>query len=486
MKTKHTAKDGACREVAPEARERGCLRCDIPPFCRNNYYTGKLLTERDLHAEQRYLIDKLRLHHLALHGWGTVCGLKVKRHPHCPALRLVIEPGQAIDGCGREILVREEKQIELPKPPDPASEPPEPCPPEPEPVKPPTAQQAEQTGPAHQHRPAVAMEHGPSDDPYPHRPPQGNPDEACASPPEPCPPKTRCLYICLRYAECETEFTPAPFDECACNCNAQRPNRICETYKVELLDEEPENWERIRKARSECPLGDCADLYKTILEPCLKPGWPECIPLAVIRDYVPGNEVTDEMIDNWEYRPLLPSTRLLDQLIRCILDKLPTRELTHIIDTNWSHGREHKCHEFWTHFVGQQDSPKAFQVTFSAPVRVEGLSPRSFQALVVRQPKKGKEGGFMEVAPADVWASNDRKQFFLRLKPDYAECLRQDASFDLYLTLRCDVIVDDRGLAVDGDLLARLQGNDYHCDVPPDTGDGIPGGTFESWIRVVG
>src|SRR5262245_46337129 len=100
MKTKPKTKNGPCKD-APEARERGCLPCEMQPFCRNNYYTGKLLTERDLRAEQRYLIDKLRLHHLALHGWGVVCGLKVVPHPYCPELRLVIEPGQAIDGCGR-------------------------------------------------------------------------------------------------------------------------------------------------------------------------------------------------------------------------------------------------------------------------------------------------------------------------------------------------------------------------------------------------
>ena len=67
--------------------------CDIPPFCRNNYFTGKLLTERDFTAEQQYTIDTLRLHHVALHGWGVVCGLKVKPHPRCPDLRLVVEPG---------------------------------------------------------------------------------------------------------------------------------------------------------------------------------------------------------------------------------------------------------------------------------------------------------------------------------------------------------------------------------------------------------
>jgi hypothetical protein len=41
-----------------------CGPCDIPGFCRSYFYTGKLLTEGDLNRDQRYLIDKFRLHHV--------------------------------------------------------------------------------------------------------------------------------------------------------------------------------------------------------------------------------------------------------------------------------------------------------------------------------------------------------------------------------------------------------------------------------------
>jgi hypothetical protein len=96
------------------AHECKPIPCDIPEFCRNNYFTGKLLTERDLTAEQRYLIDKLRLHHIALHGWGVICGLKVRSHPHCPDRRAIVEPGLAVDSCGRFIRVLKEIEVELP------------------------------------------------------------------------------------------------------------------------------------------------------------------------------------------------------------------------------------------------------------------------------------------------------------------------------------------------------------------------------------
>src|SRR5215475_13769993 len=89
-------------------RERTCVYCDIPDFCRNHFYRGKLLTERDFSDEQLYMVNKLRLHRLALHGWGVVCGLTLHPHPHCPELRLVVEEGYAIDDCGREIRVLED------------------------------------------------------------------------------------------------------------------------------------------------------------------------------------------------------------------------------------------------------------------------------------------------------------------------------------------------------------------------------------------
>src|ERR1041384_134948 len=97
------------------AQECKPIPCDIPEFCRNNYFTGKLLTERDLTAEQRYAMDKLRLHHMALHGWGVICGLRVRSHPHCPDRRVIVEPGLAVDSCGRFIRVLKEIEVELPQ-----------------------------------------------------------------------------------------------------------------------------------------------------------------------------------------------------------------------------------------------------------------------------------------------------------------------------------------------------------------------------------
>jgi hypothetical protein len=429
-----------------------CLPCKIPPFCRNNYFTGKLLTERDFISEQHYLVDKLRLHHVALHGWGIVCGLRVKAHPHCPQLRIVVTPGLAIDGCGREVRVLDRVELELPRPSTPKPENADPCPPEPE-TQQPVQLETEQS--------------------------EAEEEE------QPCQPQDelRTLYICLRYAECETELMPAPFDECACGTNGKKPNRICERFELEILDKEPPVFKHLREENERCETDECESLYRKLTAECAEPRAHECIPLAVIRNYKDGAAVTHEMIDNWTFRRLLPSVTVLDRLIRCILDKLPTCAPTNIVDIGWPHRGDYHCHDFMRTFIGNADSPKGFEVTFSAPVRTEGLTRRTFQAIAVRYSDKTFGAGHPEIAPAKVRWNTERTKVYLDIDPLYARERLDRSSFDLYLLLRCNLIVDDHGNPVDGELLAKLD-EDHNYITGPPTGDGVPGGLFESWIRV--
>jgi hypothetical protein len=91
----------------------------------------------------------------------------------------------------------------------------------------------------------------------------------------------------------------------------------------------------------------------------------------------------------------------------------------------------------------------------------------------------------MEIAPAHVDILDD-KHIRLRIDEQYARAHLDRHNFDLFITLKCNVIVDHHGRPVDGDLLARLEsdGSAYFVDAP--TGDGVPGGLFESWVRVQG
>src|SRR5437763_9808900 len=61
--------------------------CDsMPDLTRLRYFYGQMLGASDLQTEQDYFRKKLKLLNRCLHGYGTVCGLKVvacKSEPDC-------------------------------------------------------------------------------------------------------------------------------------------------------------------------------------------------------------------------------------------------------------------------------------------------------------------------------------------------------------------------------------------------------------------
>ena len=77
---------------------------------RPAYVDGQLLLADDFIAEQRYHVQAARRHSLNLHGWGVVRGLEVTRADDNAVL---VSPGYAIDGRGREIELREAERVEL-------------------------------------------------------------------------------------------------------------------------------------------------------------------------------------------------------------------------------------------------------------------------------------------------------------------------------------------------------------------------------------
>ena len=421
-------KTAVAAKAKKHTRQRECVPCDIPPFCRTNYFTGRLLTQHDFTSEQQYYRDKFRLHYRALHGWGVVCGLRVKPHPYCPHLRLIVEPGIAIDRCGYEIVVPREVEIELPRKPEAA--------------------------------------HGSQG----HSGPAGYSQAQEAAPPAMYMP----MYVCLEYAECETDFMPAPFDECGCNGqDGRQPGRVCETYSVTVRQGQPPR-------KDEGTPGSCEEIWLDSLDGCPAPEKGDCIPLALLTRYAPGDSVTEDGLDNISIRPLLPSTRIHDQLLRCILARVPAHTLTRVSAMGWTHANEYSCADFVRFYTGQGEGGPAFEVTFEQPVRRECLTPRTFQAVITRF--RGQPPTALELAPSRVWSNKEGTSYYLQIDRTYAERELRNTWFDVYLTLRCNLVVDLQGRPVDGELLGHLQENDYV--VSPPTGDGMPGGTLESWIRV--
>lgn len=50
---------------------------EVPEFERLNYFFGQMLSAADFRTEQSYFREKLKLHNRCLHGYGVVCGLEV-------------------------------------------------------------------------------------------------------------------------------------------------------------------------------------------------------------------------------------------------------------------------------------------------------------------------------------------------------------------------------------------------------------------------
>src|SRR5437870_512696 len=169
--------------------QHNCPACSFGQFTRNNYFTGKLLVERDFTEEQRFHIEKLRHHEQRLHGWGVVCGLKVKQHANenCRDRFVCIEPGTAVDCCGHDIIVREEQCFDLSR---------------------------------------VIKDLKDKNDTGPHT-----------------------LQICIRYRECPTEEIPVLYDECGCDDTQCAPNRILESYDLDVILDPPKDADAMQSPR---------------------------------------------------------------------------------------------------------------------------------------------------------------------------------------------------------------------------------------------
>ncbi len=152
-----------------------CPECGFEAFVRNHFFTGKMMGTAEFMAETHFHAEKLRHHNLRLHGWGVVCGLKVRQHPSpdCRTRYVVVEPGSALDCCGHEILVPHEEIVDI--------------------AGLPQVRQLARDTLAH------------------------------------------ALQVCVRWRECPTEEVPVLYDECGCDDTRCAPNRILESYEFDVL-----------------------------------------------------------------------------------------------------------------------------------------------------------------------------------------------------------------------------------------------------------
>src|ERR1700740_290565 len=87
---------------------------DIEPL---NYYEGGYLGALDFEAEQEYPRDMRRRHNVGQHTWGIITGLDLALIPNgqtsggIAQVDVYVQPGMAIDGFGREIVVLNQTQL---------------------------------------------------------------------------------------------------------------------------------------------------------------------------------------------------------------------------------------------------------------------------------------------------------------------------------------------------------------------------------------
>jgi hypothetical protein len=405
------------RHQDPE--EHRPAHCDPIASERNRYYTGKYMTPRDFTAEQTYFLSRHRLHNRLLHGWGVVCGLRVVKHPkpECADRWVVVRAGVAIDCCGRELVLEADEALELPLPTD--------------------------TTPA---------DTAPADQAPPAQQPQPEPTE----PPEPA---TRELFVCLRYVEQPTEHAPALYNEGRCDPPRIEANRWREVASVEVCPPEelkPGCWRVPQGGRRAPCRDDCGEPLPGPAGGCLQPDCPcgQTVPLARI-----------------VYDPEYPARYQIDTAGRRTLPT-PPDYLTHITWCNWPHGGELTLSELL-------ERDRRLEIRFDrrllAPAdQGEGSGINQF-TYVVQYGNLQRDLEFLSSDGEPALDEEDGCLAVFTIDEDNFRPRSNLAGNDVFVTLKCDFVLDCHENPVDGDhLRGRLP-----------SGNGTPGGLFESWFRVV-
>lgn len=269
---------------------------------------------------------------------------------------------------------------------------------------------------------------------------------------EGCEPES-VLLLCLEYCEVPTEKVPVLYSPDACSSAHYEDGRIREGYRlhwhaVKESDLDDYGWHR----PAGCPPDDdpCGPAEPTCApkEPpcCLTPRCPpdHCVAIAVVR----GDE-DHPRIETLGRRSLAPAQDAL----------------THICWISWPHGGVVKLSDFKQLSVRfDQRLQVPADLSEAGPV---GINERTFQVQYGAQREDVDFVMFHKHPPRLL--PDRRTAVFEVLSP---ETYRDQT---IHVTLRCDFILDHFDNPVDG---THLRGR-------RPTGNGTPGGVFESWFRVV-
>lgn len=168
-----------------------CATAEVPYLERVQYFTRQLITPEDMIQEQEYFRNKLRRHNRFLHGWGVVCGARIKQgREDC---EIIIEPGYILGPHGDEIVIESEVTVNLCKGGDALN----PC--------------------------------GEMIDPW------CNDVSAGCQADQP-------LYVAIRYSECQTRPVRVFGGGCGCDESDCQYSRIRDSYVIKVLTQLPDSY----------------------------------------------------------------------------------------------------------------------------------------------------------------------------------------------------------------------------------------------------
>jgi len=215
---------------------------------RTRFYAQQLVGPDDLTQDQRYFGEKLRRHNRLLHGWGVVCGARVRAG--ATACELLIEPGFILGPFGDEIVLDRVVSFDVCK----------------------------QSGSE------VSGCCGDDLDPW------------CGEVHEDCAEGTR--YLAVRYKECLSRPVRSPGGGCGCGCSddACEYSRIRDGYAIALLRDLPASYVPFQSPNFQSLLEHCLGGNARACPPCPKDPW------VILADVMIGSDCKVRGFDCFRHR----------------------------------------------------------------------------------------------------------------------------------------------------------------------------------------
>jgi hypothetical protein len=270
----------------------------------------------------------------------------------------------------------------------------------------------------------------------------------------------RPFLICLHYHEEKIEIVPALYADGECDPHRKEANRLRETVRLSICD--PEELSDCWRGSDSNPEAhchdDCGESSPGPVGVCLEAYCPcgHMVPLA----YVKPNGHKDKGVKGYHLtlkgRPNMPPSG---------------NYLTHIVHFNWPHGGLVPISTLRDKWQGQ------LRVLFDRKLKPanglkNGINEFTF---VVQHGDLDENLEFLTPGEESPSVEDDRWAVF-SIDDRLLYSRRGDLTGrTIYVTLKCDFILDCHNNAVDGN----------HLGGETPTGNGTPGGIFESWFRVV-